>query len=130
MASDQSSSFDVLHHQTRNIDSAVNRVGMKIEALVDGQNALADALYRRTRDCILEQHAETRNTMKLITTTIEDTGKTLQQQVQADLNRILAEMHTEVQGWYSKLDDAVVRKLPAIEGDIMNQQASLNESLV
>jgi hypothetical protein len=115
-------------HQRESIDAAVNTVGMQIEALVEGQDALAEGLYRRTSDYSLGEHTETRNTVKSVALTVQKTSKTLQQQVHADLNSILAEVRREVQGLHSKMDDAIVQKPLATESSIANRQVNLDES--
>ncbi len=116
-------------HQRESIDAAVNTVGMQIKAFAEGQDALAEGLYRRTSDYTLGQHTETRNTVKSVALTVQKTGKTLQQQMHADLNSILAEVRREVQGLHSKMDDAIVQKPPATERPIANDQVNLDESL-
>src|ERR1700731_1885645 len=118
MAADLTRFSDVLNHQRESIDTAVNTVGMQIEALVEGQDVLAERLYHRSSDYSLGQHTETRNAMKLVALT-----------VQADLNSILAEVQREVQGLHSKIDDAIVQKPLATERSIANQQVNLDESL-
>lgn len=117
------------NHQRESIDAAVNTVGMQIEALAEGQDALAEGLYLRTSDYSLGQHTETRNTMQLVGLTVQKTSKTLQQQVHADLESILAEVRREFQGLHFKMDDAVVQKPLATERSIANHQVNLDESL-
>ena len=102
---------------------------MQIEALAERQDALAEGLYHRTSGYTLEQHTETRNTVKSVALTVQKNGKTLQQDVYADLNSILAEVRREVQGLHSKMDDTIVQKSLATERCIPNNQVNLDESL-
>ena len=116
-------------HQRDSIGVAVNTVGMQIEALVEGQDVLAEGLYRRTSEYSLGQHTDTRNAVKSVALTVQKTGRTLQQQVHADLNSILAEVRREVQGLHSKMDDAIVQKPFATEISTANHQVNLDEGL-
>jgi len=115
-------------HQRVSIDTAANSVRMQIEALQERHNVLAERIYSRTSEC-LGQHTETQSTVKSLELAVQNTGQILQQQVYADFNSILTEVHREVQGLHSKMDDVIVQK-PVVTGRLIeNQQVNINESL-
>jgi hypothetical protein len=66
------------------------------------------------------------------TESIDTAVNTVRMQIESlvdDSKSILIEVHREVQGLHSKMDDALVQKLPAIGRSIANQKVNLDKSL-